>query len=101
MWVTTRNWRTDRPSRKLDHLWAGPYEVLERVGNAYKVDLPDSIRVHPIFSPNKLCKAATDPLPGQKNDPPPPIQVDGDDEWEVDEILASKLVCQTLKYRVS
>jgi hypothetical protein len=59
---------------------AGPYEVLERVGNAYKLNLPDSVWVHPVFSPNKLCKASTDPLPRQTNDPPPPIQVNRDDE---------------------
>jgi hypothetical protein len=39
-----------------------------------------------------------DPLLGQKNDPPLPIQVNGDDEWEVEEILAYKLDRKTLKY---
>ena len=80
---------------------AGPYEILERIGNAYRVKLPDAIRVHSIFSPEKLRKAATDPLPGQKNNPPPPIKVNGDSEWEVEQILASKLIRKTLKYQVS
>jgi hypothetical protein len=43
VWVTTKNWKTDRPSRKLDYQMAGPYEILERVGNAYKVKLLDAI----------------------------------------------------------
>jgi hypothetical protein len=80
---------------------ASPYKVLERVGNAYRVDLPDLICVHLVFSPNKLCKAPTDLLPGQENDPPPPIQVNRDAEWVVDKVLASKLVRRTLKYQVS
>ena len=80
VWISTKNWKTDRPSRKLDHQMAGLYEVLEKVGHAFRVKLPDSVKVHPVFHASKLRKAATDPLPGQKNDPPPPIEVSGEEE---------------------
>jgi hypothetical protein len=73
VWITTKNWKTNCPSRKLDYLIASPYEILEQVGNAYKLNLPDSVCVHPVFSPDKLYKAFTDPLPGQTNNLPPPI----------------------------
>jgi len=28
VWVSTKNWNTQRPSRKLDHRMAGPYKIL-------------------------------------------------------------------------
>ena len=77
------------------------YKILERVGNAYRLQLLDSVKVYPMFSPDKLRKASTDPLPGQKNDLELPIQVNGDDEWEVDKVLASRIVRKVLKYQVS
>jgi len=59
---------------------AGPYKVIKKIGNLYRVKLPDLIKVHPIFSLDKLQKAVNDLLPGQKNEPPLPIQVNGDNK---------------------
>jgi len=41
-------------SRKLDYKIAGLYKILNKVGNLYKVKLPDLIKVYPIFLPDKL-----------------------------------------------
>jgi transposase InsO family protein len=99
--VTTKNWNLGRPSRKLSEQSAGPYKIVERVGNAYKLDLPTAIKVHPVFAPEKLRRAAKlDPLPGQIQDPQPPIEIDGHEEWEVEKILAVRLRYGKLSYRV-
>src|SRR6266571_448209 len=91
----------EQPSRKLDYQIVRPYKVLKKIGNLYKIKLPDSIKIHLVFSPDKLRKAVMDLLPRQKNKPPLPIQVNSDDKWEIKKILACKLVRGILKYRVS
>jgi len=63
VWVTTKNWKTERPSRKLNYQMAGPYKVLKKIGNLYKVKLPDSIKVYLIFLLDKLRKAVNNLLP--------------------------------------
>lgn len=99
VWITTRNWKTDHPSRKLASQQAGPFTILEKKGYLYKLDLPASMKVHPTFSANKLQKVADNPLPGQIVEPPEPIVVTDEPEWEVEEVIASKLDHRTLKYR--
>jgi transposase InsO family protein len=101
VWVTTKHWRSQRPSRKLGHQMEGPFEVLEQVGNSFRLKLPASMRIHDVFSPDRLRRAANDPLPGQANEQPAPIQITSDEEWEIQDILAVKQVRGKLLYRAS
>ena len=75
VWVSTKNWKTDRPSRKLSDQNAGPFEIIKKEGHSFRLKLPDSIKVHPVFHADQLRLAAKDPLPGQSNPEPPPLQV--------------------------
>jgi hypothetical protein len=101
VYVKTKSWKIERPSRKLAHVMAGPYKVLEKKGHSYLIDFPPHIKVHPVIPPERIRKAAADPLPGQFVDPDPPTAaVDGVDEWEVDEIVASRLHYGKLQYRI-
>ena len=53
-----------------------------------------------MFHADRLRKAPENPLPGQLNAEPPPVQVNDYEEYEVQEVLASKLVRGKLFYRV-
>ncbi|KAG9249467.1 uncharacterized protein F5Z01DRAFT_669115 [Emericellopsis atlantica] len=48
------------------------------------------MRIQPVFYTNLLRPATDDPLPGQKHPPPPPVEVDGGEEFEVKEVIDSR-----------
>ena len=101
VYVTNRHWGLDRPSRKLSDQSSGPFKILKKEGNAFRLELPPSMKVHPVFAPSKLRLASKrKPLPGQIEDPPPPITVNDQQEWEVEEILWSRLHYRKLQYKV-
>jgi hypothetical protein len=59
------------------------------------------MKIYPVFSLDRLRKARTDPLLGQINDLQPLIVISSEEEWEVQEVLASKLVYGKLQYRIN
>jgi len=84
--------RTTRPSPKLSHRRLGPFKIECQVGPlAYQLKLSHGLRqLHPVFNVVKLSTAPDDPIPGRKPQAPlPPIVVDGEPEWEVEEVLDS------------
>ena len=75
--------------------------VIQKVGShAYKLDLPSSMKCHPVFHVPLLEPAASDPLEGPKRPPAPPVIVDDTEEYEVEEIVDSKVIRKSLKYLV-
>jgi hypothetical protein len=103
VWVEADDIATTRPSAKLGHRRLGPYPVEAQVGHgAYRITLPPSLhRLHPVFPIVKLTLAEPDPIPGRiPAPPPPPVLVDGEDEYVVEEILNSRFHRRRLEYFV-
>jgi hypothetical protein len=38
----------------LDHQQARPFKILKKVGNRYRLELPESMKIHPVILPDKL-----------------------------------------------
>ena len=74
-------------SKKLLPLWIGPFEVVELVGKAAcKLKLPASLKVHDVFHVSLLKD-----FHGEAATPPMPLIVEGQEEFEVESVLAHRL----------
>jgi RNase H-like domain found in reverse transcriptase/Reverse transcriptase (RNA-dependent DNA polymerase)/Integrase zinc binding domain/Chromo (CHRromatin Organisation MOdifier) domain/Retroviral aspartyl protease len=101
VWLDARNLRTSRPARKLDYKRVGPFRVLEKVGTrSYRLDLPKTMKIHPVFHVSLLERRRPDPIPGRAPSNPGPLVVAGEDEFEVESVLDSKLERGKLFYFV-
>jgi hypothetical protein len=101
VWLNAKNITTRRPSRKLDHRRLGPFPISEIMSPyAYRLELPSSMKVHNVFHVSLLDTASSDPYPGQVVPPPPPVEIDGEEEWRVEEIFDAKMVRGRLRYLV-
>src|SRR3979490_2472395 len=85
--------RTTRPSKKLAEKFLGPFEIIARAGShSYTLQLPDNMRVVHLGSHvSMLDPAAPNVIPNRVQSPPPPVKINGDIEYEIAEILDSKV----------
>jgi len=91
------------PSQKLSHRQLGSFVVERRIGPmAYRLRLPHQMKqLHPVFNVVKLTSALDDPITGWKTeDHLPPIVIDGELEWEVEEILDSRWHRRRFQYLI-
>jgi hypothetical protein len=102
VWLSTKHLRTTRPLKKLDYKRTGPYTVSRIINkNAYKFDLPNTIRNHNVFHTSLLHRYAL-PVAGQHPSEPQLTIVDdaGEQEWKVERILDAKLRYRNLHFLV-
>ena len=87
------NLNTDKPMKKLNNKWYGPFEVLEKMKNsAYKLKLPFSMScIHPVINKVLLLSYYTSIFDSQSHITNlEPIIVDKEPKWEVEEIISSR-----------
>jgi hypothetical protein len=101
VWFNAQNITTQRPSRKLDHRRIGPYGITRIISPyAYEIDFPATVRYHRVQHVSLLDPTDEDPLPGQHNPTPPPVIVDNEEEWHVEEVLDSRIFRKRLQYKI-
>jgi len=72
-------------SRKFQHPYAGPFNLLKKVGeNAFVLDIPAHWRLHPVFNVSRLKPSKVDR--SWEHSPPPPLHSTAAVEYEVEAI---------------
>ena len=93
VYIKAKYFQSTRPSKKLSEKNLGPYAIIAQVGSlSFTLCLPDSMcAVHPIFHVSQLKPAFTNNIPNWTQPPPLLIEVDGELEFEILEVLDSKV----------
>ena len=93
VYLESTNLKTDRPSKKLDDKRFGPFEIIQKKGeSSYELKLPEHWpAIHPIFNESYLSPFKKSRYRNQQKPPaPPPIEVEGEQEYNVEEIRDSR-----------
>ena len=62
VWISIKNWKTDWFSKKLDSQTADFYRITKKIKYSYQINFSDSIKMHSVFSSDKLWKTARNSL---------------------------------------
>ena len=102
--VKAKFFHSTRPSKKLSKKFLGPFDIIAQPGtHSFTLRLPDSMRmVHPVFHVSMLEPATPNTISNQIQPPPPPLDINGEVEYKIAEVLDSKIdrrhKCKLLYY---
>ena len=91
--VKAQFFRTTRPSKKLADKNLGPFEIIAQPSpSSFTLRLPASMRmVHPVYHVSMLEPHIPSTIPNRVAEPPPPLEIEGEIEYEIAEILDTKI----------
>jgi transposase InsO family protein len=103
VWLEGTHLRTTHPMTKLRAKCFGPFKITEVLSAVtYRLDLPNTWKIHNVFHAAVLHPYKETELHGPNFTEAPPDLVEGHEEWEVDNVLASRHMGKkrTLQYLV-
>jgi len=90
----------ERRLEKLTEHFVGPYKVKGIVSsNAIELELPKSIKIHPVVNVSRVWLYKLQ-VEEQKKIPPKPLIIEGQEEFEVEEILNKRMIRGKEKFLV-
>ena len=101
VWLDARNLNVQTPSKKLSPRRYGPYPILEQISPVtYRIKLPPSLRIKNVFHMDLLTPYRETKEHGANYTQPPPELIDGEEEFEVEEIIDERLYRRKRQYLV-
>ena len=100
--LNAKNIRTKRPAKKLAPKLYGPFKILEQRGElAYKFEISDRWKIHPVFHVSLLEPYRTSIRPAREQPLMTPEDIDGNLEWQVERIVKSEIISYERRVRGS
>lgn len=102
VWLDGRNLKTGYPHRKLAPKRLGPFRIKKVMGRTtYRLQLPNKWKVHDVFHGSMLTPYHETTEHGRNYIEPPPDIVEGEEEYEVENILSHRIRRGKQEYLVS
>jgi hypothetical protein len=102
VYLSTDNLVTDEGSKKLSDLRTGPFTIVKKVGEgAYKLLLPPTMKINPVFNVARLTSVRPDPIIGRLPLEPAPIVVGDHEEYIIEEIIDANWYGKYFQYKVA
>lgn len=99
--IKGRDLRIRSSSAKLSAKNYGPYEITEQLGPVdFRLKLPRQLKVHPVFHASKFIPYYPDEIAGRNPKKPAPIEVEGEEEFEVEKVLDSRVYRGRVQYLI-
>jgi transposase InsO family protein len=101
VWLDAKNLNTSHPSAKLGPKRYGPFLVTAAVSHtSFRLKLPPQWKIHNVFHASLLTPYNETTTHGPNFQEPPPDLIDGQPEWEVEQILGARRRRNQLQYLV-
>src|SRR5712672_1410406 len=91
VWLDGANIKRPYASKKLSPRRYGPFRVVAKISHvAYRLQLPSTWGIHNVFHAALLTPYKETPEHGPNFLEPPPEVIEGEEEWEVEQILGKR-----------
>ena len=101
VWLEAQNLTTSHPSAKLAPRRYGPFLITSVISHtSYRLKLPPQWKIHPVFHASLLTPYKETKEHGENFPEPAPDLINGQPEWEVEQILGARRRRNQLQYLI-